>query len=259
MATCPKCAAENRGTKAACWNCWSPLDEAPAGGGRERVRTPGISVSVPWPLVFLILAVAAAGVVGYFYMFASRPEQVAAIYADAVLNGLDARHDEVVSQGSQGQPLLSGVLSVANFTCDTVAEVNGDQATVPATCRLTIDGDKVTPETAASALVISKMIDRDFNMSIVLVKEGSEWKVDQRATQDSLFAAATRSVPPHLQGMLRGNTIPKVLPQAPAAAAGTPGRPGAPGAGAAAGGQLATGPAPGVPARPAPGVVQLGR
>lgn len=257
MVTCPKCAAENRGSKAACWNCWSPLDESVSGGSRERVRTPGVSVSVPWPLVLLLLAVAAIGVVGYFYMFTSRPEQVAAAYADAVLNGLDARRDQFASQGSQGQPLLSGVLTLASLTCGDppVAEVNGDQATVAATCKLTIDGDKVTPETAASAVAISDLITREFSMTIVLVKEGSEWKVDQRATQDALFGSATRAVPPHLQSMLRSNTIPKVLPPAPGAAPPAPGTSGAAAPGAPAAGMPAT---PAAPAPP-PGPIRLGR
>jgi len=216
MHICPRCGAENRGNKAACWNCWSPLD-APGEGAlaQERVKAGGPSLRVPWKLLLVVILIAAVGGGAYFFKFYSRPDDVATAYLDAVLNGMTERRDQLTSSTSSGQNLLPGALRLYRAEGNPPATVAGDTATMSATVELTIDGDQVTAENAASAVRILQVLQRQLPMEVCLVKEGSKWKVDQDGTRASLLANAARLAPAELQPLVRTGTIPKVIAPPP--------------------------------------------
>jgi len=230
MQICATCGAENTGKKAACWNCWGPLD-APATAERAQQgsRAPGLSLRLPWKLLLAVALVVAVGAGVWLLVLTSKPEQVAAAYLDASLNGLFVSPErgpalqEKLLSGGMLQDLLPGALRLAYAEAIPPANVTGDMATVPATFQITINGDKVTAQTAANAVVLLEALKQQFRAEVTLVKEGTKWKVDQLATRRSLVDSAVRQAPPHLQGFIRDGVIPvQIVPPAPPAGAPKP-------------------------------------
>lgn len=216
MQTCPTCGAENIGKKAACWNCWAPLDSVEAPAGKEAAgKAPGFSLRLPWKPLIALVVVAALGAGAYVFAFTSKPEAVAEQYLDAALNGLftdvnpnAAKLRETLVAGGGGQ-LLPGALALANGAeISGVANVTGETATIPATMRLTLKADQVNPQNAASAVAMMQAFERSFTADITLVRDGSKWKVDEGTTGNAIISAVIRQVPPPLQDAVRRGQIP---------------------------------------------------
>jgi len=197
MKTCPRCGVENKPEKAACWNCWSPLDMPTGGAARPSGR--GISLVIPWTAVAVVLLVLIAAGATYFFFLSSKPAQVAAEYLDAVRNGNTEKADRLSTQDTSGQKLPAMVLIASYQVPPGETAMESGQAKVPVTVQFTVDPLAIGLERAALADLSMKFLKaHPVRGQVVLVKERLNWRVDQRQTQQqwmqSMLAAAPADV-----------------------------------------------------------------
>lgn len=230
MKTCPRCGVENKPEKAACWNCWAPL-APPAGGARQPAPTRlRLSLTIPWTAVAVVALVLIAAAGAYFFLLASRPADVTLQYLDAVRNGNEIKRDRLATADTGGQLLLPPVLMIK-----TAPEVDragittaGGQAEVPASLQLTVDPFVIGLERADISDALIKHLARGpARVSVVLVREGLNWRVDQSQTRQRIIDAALADMPPDLKNHLwvAGLRSPGGAPASPPAGPAAPAPP----------------------------------
>ena len=111
MKTCPRCGVENKSEKAACWNCWAPLESAGA-AAEPKPTGRGLSLAVPWTTVIIIVLVLAAVAGIYFFFLSSKPAQVASEYLHAVRNGNEAKAARLSTPDTAEEKLLQGAIDL---------------------------------------------------------------------------------------------------------------------------------------------------
>ncbi len=233
MKTCPRCGVENKPGKAACWNCWAPLD-APAGAAPQvRVPKRGLRLAIPWTAgrVVALVVVAAAGT--YFLLLASRPADVAHQYLAAVQNGNEEKRVRLATKESAAQPLLPAVLLIVSFEVEREGVTrSGGQAEVPVMVQLAVDPMVIGLERAVlSDQIMMYLKTHPVRATVVLAKQGLNWRVDQGQTQQRLVEAAFGRVEPQIRDQLTaaGLQLPGPPPGPPPAAPAKP-APASPGA-----------------------------
>jgi hypothetical protein len=241
MKTCPRCGVENKPEKASCWNCWAPL-EGPEGGAVQAAPSGRrLSVAIPWTAVAVVALVLIAAGGAYFFLLASRPAQVAGSYLDAVRNGNQEKRDRLATGDSAGQPLLPTLLLVSSYEVDGAGvTMAGGQAEVPAVIHLTVDPLVIGLERAGLSDMAMKYLNlHPVRISMVVLRQGINWRVDQAQTRRRIILAAVEGLPPVVKDQLTaaGLSIPGAgpapggLPPARPGPTPPPGSPPAPGSG----------------------------
>lgn len=243
MKTCPRCGVENKSEKAACWNCWAPLESAGA-AAEPKPTGRGLSLAVPWTTVIIIVLVLAALAGIYFFFLSSKPAQVASEYLHAVRNGNEAKAARLSTPDTAEEKLLQGAILLQDYEVDASGvQAEGKQAEVPASAHLTVDPLTIGLERAMLADALMKALQKQpVRANVVLVKKGLKWQVDQARTRDQFLQAARRGMPPELVLQLAAAATARPTAQAAATPPPAPGAGGAaalrrpPGAGALGGG-----------------------
>jgi hypothetical protein len=234
MKTCPRCGVENKPEKAACWNCWSPLDMPTGGAAQPSGR--GLSLTVPWTAVAVVALVLIAGAATYFFFLSSKPAQVAEQYLDAIKNGNTAKADRLSTRESSGQKLPTALLIASYDVPRGETGMEGGQAMVPVTVHFTVDPLAIGLERAAVSDAVMKYLQRHpVRARVVLVKERLNWRVDRRQTQQQFMQSMLAAAPAEIRdGLTKPRpTLPPAVPGVgvpvvpPPAAPATPAVPGA--------------------------------
>jgi hypothetical protein len=221
MKTCPRCGVENKPERAACWNCWAPLEGATGAAAAPRPTGRGLSLAVPWTAVAVVLLVLVAAAVAYFFFLSSKPAQVAEQYLHAVRNGNQAKAERLSSAETKTDKLLPDAILVSDYQVQREGvSVEGKQATVPATVHLTVDPIVIGLERAVMADAIMKFLQsHPVSGDIYMVRQGINWRVDQAQTRQQFTQAIMRGLPPGLATQLAGLVMggrarPQTLPAA---------------------------------------------
>jgi len=261
MKTCPRCGVENKGEKAACWNCWSPL-ESPAGAAAQPKPTGRrVSLAVPWTAVVVVLLVFVAAAGAYLLLFSSKPGDVAEQYLEAIRNGNDQKRDRLSTKDSAGESPVPKIMLIAKYQVQRdAATMSGNTAEVPATVNFIVEPAIGLIFPIAADAVMTYLQRQPVRANLVLTKERFQWRVDQSQTKQRFQQALIRGLPPALGaqvaalmmasppvptpalGAPAGGATPAtpaappgiapVAPTAPRPGFGAPARPGLPGAGA---------------------------
>lgn len=253
MKTCPRCGVENKREKAACWNCWAPLDGPAGAAAAPKAATRTVSLAVPWTAVAVVALVLAAAAGAYFLLLRSEPADVAEQYLRAVRNGNEEKRDRLSSRDTSGQSVLPQRLMIAEYEVQRDGVIVSDkQAEVPASVQLTLDPAVGLTQPILVDLAVKHLKKHPVRANMVLAKEGFSWRVDQQQTQMRFTAAVMRDVPPVIEGQIKALLSGRMTAvPAPGASGGEatagqglakPGAAGRPGMGKA-----------GLPGRPRPG------
>jgi len=225
MKTCPRCGVENKAEKAACWNCWAPLEGPPGGAAAPRPTGRRIRLAVPWTFVAVVVLLSLAAGGTYFFFLSSKPAAVAADYLDALRNGNKEKRERLSSRQTRDQKVLPDVILIASYKIESPVTFTKGEAKVPASVQLTVDPLVIGLERAAVADAIMKSLQQQFvRADLALVKEGLNWRVDQRETRKQIMQPLWRSLRPVIRMQLRR----AVLASARSAAAARPGGAAAP-------------------------------
>ena len=220
MKTCPRCGVENKPEKAACWNCWAPL-EGPAGAAAApRPTGRGLSLAVPWTAVAVVLGVLVMAAIAYFFFLSSKPADVADQYLHAVRNGNAAKAERLSSRDTKTDKLLPDVIMVADYQVQREGvSIAGKTATVSATVHLTVDPTVIGLERAVLADAIMQFLQQHpVHSTVAMVKEGFAWRVDQKQTREQFTQQALRDLPPGLALQVAALITGGPLPSLPSAA-----------------------------------------
>lgn len=216
MKTCPRCGVENKPERAACWNCWAPL-EGPAGAAAApRPTGRGLSLAVPWTAVAVVLLVLVGAAIAYFFFLSSKPADVADQYLHAVRNGNTAKEARLSSAETKEEKLLPDVIMIADYQVERDGvSIEGKTATVPATVRLTVDPTVVGFERAVLADAMMQFLQaHPVRATVAMVKERLNWRVDQTQTRSQFTQQAVRDLPPalalQLATLIRGGPLPSM-------------------------------------------------
>jgi flagellar basal body-associated protein FliL len=223
MKTCPRCGVENKPEKAACWNCWSPL-ESPAGGAPQpKASGRRVSLAVPWTAVIVVLLVFAAAVGAYLVLFSSKPGDVAEQYLEALRNGNDQKRDRLATKDTAGENPMPKIMLISKFQVQRDAvTVTGNTAEVPATINFIVEPAIGLVQPVAADAVTSYLQRQPVRGDLVLAKERFQWRVDQTQTKQRFQQALLRGLPPGL-----GAQVAKLMVAPPPAPVPAPSAPGA--------------------------------
>jgi hypothetical protein len=248
MKTCPRCGVENKPEKAACWNCWSPLESPTGAVAQPKPTGRRVSLTVPWTAVVVVLLVFVCAAGAYFLLFRSKPADVAEQYLDAIRNGNDKKRDRLSTKETAGESPLPKMMIISQYSVQRDAvTTSGATADVPATVNFIVEPTLALAEPIRADVVTSHLQKQAVRASLVLVKERFMWRVDQKQTALKFTQALTRELPAGIAAQLMAlaaaaKAMPAVLPTAPALGQ-TPRPPAA-----------APGVTPAAPAAPRPGL-----
>ena len=258
MKTCPRCGVENKPEKAACWNCWSPLESSAGAAAQPKPTGRRVSLAVPWTAVVVVLLVFVAAAGAYLLLFSSKPGDVAEQYLEAVRNGNDQKRDRLSTKDSAGESPVPKIMLIAKYQVQRdAATTSGNTAEVPATVNFIVEPAIGLIFPIAADAVMTYLQRQPVRANLVLAKERFQWRVDQSQTKQRFQQALIRGLPPALGAqvaalMMAPPPVPTPAPGAPAGGAapatppgiapvaptpprpgfGAPARPGLPAAGA---------------------------
>jgi len=213
METCPRCGVQNQPRRAACWNCFGPLE----GGGAataedvEVVRVPRFSLRIPWKPILGILIVAGLAYGGLKVVKGTSAQSIAESYLDALVVGDTERQNKLTRGGTGGLPLLEKGFKLKDATTEQPATVSGDTAEVMASLTIQPDTQTITAEGAADLVAALDLLKAPVPATISLTKEGRAWKVDQDTTARRLKTQMEKKLTPELMEKLGKVRTPPTL------------------------------------------------
>ena len=242
MATCPRCGVENKPGKAACWNCWAPIEGRMGGAAplkqaarAERFPRPQPATGFdgaaqlgnraservgprPFPYgkaaaIVVILAIIALAL--YFFVFSrgGGPERVVGDFLEAWKTGDQAKVRQLAASSAKelaGQQME--MVTITDYQVGT-ATVQDDTATVPVTLQIQLSSK--FPEALRKQL--QPQIDQQLGkgaLSIICIKEEGQWRVERLQPSGAQSGG--------------GPAMPSGQPGPPGAAPMSPGQPGVP-------------------------------
>jgi hypothetical protein len=250
---------QNKPERAACWNCFGPLEGGAVEGEQQVavVYPPRFSIRIPWKPILALIVVVGGGFAGFKFVTGRSPATVAQAYLSAVLVGDTGQIQKWTVSG--GGALLPTQVKLDKFELQPPASVQDSTADVPVMLYLTPDTGMISKgvnlaehaQTLADAMAALK---KPVTTTITLTKDQGRWKVDEMGSARRLNADLKKKLPEGLleklgkvpqtaQGMGGAASLGAAVPAAPAAgtpSAATagppvPGAPGAPAAGPAVG------------------------
>jgi hypothetical protein len=256
---------QNKPERAACWNCFGPLEGGAVEGEQQVavVYPPRFSIRIPWKPILALIVVVGGGFAGFKFVTGRSPASVAQAYLSAVLVGDTGQIQKWTVSG--GGALLPTQVKLDKFELQAPASVQDSTADVSVMLYLTPDTGMISKgvnvaehaQTLADAMAALK---KPVTTTIALTKDQGRWKVDEMGSARRLNADLKKKLPEGLlerlgkvpQTAQSAGALPGVagalgaaapaapaagIPSAPTAGLSVPGAPGAPAAGPAPSGR----------------------
>jgi hypothetical protein len=216
MESCPRCGVQNQSGRAACWNCFGPIQGAGAvsEGDVELVRAPRFALRIPWKPILGVAVLAGLAYGGLRVVKGRSPSAVASSYLDAVVVNDADRQAKLAASGSTGVPLLPKQFKLKEFEIQQSMGAGPGTAEVMASLTIEPDTSSITAEGAADLVAAMKALKRHVPASIELSKEGRAWKVDQDSTAKRLKTQLEKMLTSELVEKLTKRPVPGATPGA---------------------------------------------
>jgi len=222
MQVCPRCGVENRPDRAACWNCFGPLEGGTVEEQQEVavVHAPRFSLRIPWKPILAVIVVVGGGLAAYKFVMGGSPASVAQSYMGALLVG-DTEQIQKWAVGGTGA-LLPKQLKLDKYELQPPASVQDGTAEMQVMLYLMPDTSMISrgvnlAEHAKTLADAMEALKRPVSTSLMLTKDQGRWKVDEMGTSRRLNVDIQKKLP---EGLL--DKLAKI-PQSPVPTGTTPG------------------------------------